>query len=512
MYTGEPINIEDLASEKYDIDHIYPRHFVKDDSLENNLILVKKVENAHKSDNFPIESRIQVRMHPMWKMLVDQDLISREKYNRLTRTQDFSVEEQTGFIARQLVETRQGTKAVAGLFSSIFGSGKTVYVKAGNVSAFRHQFDLLKCREVNDLHHAQDAYLNIVVGNIYDVKFTRNPRRFIEEYRKNPKSNEYHMYKLFENSVVRGDVTAWDTHKDKSIRIVKLVMRKNTPLVTVRMEEVHGQLFDQQIVNAEAIAKGESEKYLSIKTKESRLSNTSKYGGYNKVTGAYFFLVEHTQKKKRVRTLESVPLYLQSVLVTKKQLEEYCLKELGYKDPSVRVSRIKKNSLFKTEGYYQYVTGRSGNQLVVNNAVQLILSYEDVSYIRTISKMLEENNNPQDNIEYFNERNRFLYKTLMSKFVSGIYRYRRPTKFGSQLQEGEEIFNTLPIMDQFYVLKQIISLVQMKARGADLTKIGMKKQSGVSMLTKRLSDYEEAVLVNQSVTGLFESRIDLLRV
>ena len=512
MYTGEPINIEDLASEKYDIDHIYPRHFVKDDSLENNLILVKKVENAHKSDSFPIESRIQNRLQPMWKMLVNQELISREKYNRLTRTQDFTAEEQTGFIARQLVETRQGTKAVAGIFSSIFGNGRTVYVKAGNVSAFRHQFDLLKCREVNDLHHAQDAYLNIIVGNAYDVKFTRNPRRFIEEYRKNPKANEYHMYKLFENSVIRGDITAWDTRNDKSIRIVKSVMRKNTPLVTVRTEEVHGQLFDQQIVNAEAVAKGESDKYLSIKTSENKLADTSKYGGYNKVTGAYFFLVEHTQKKKRVRTLESVPLHRQSVLVSKKQLEQYCIKELGYEYPSVRVSRIKKNSLFKTEGYYQYVTGRSGNQLVVNNAVQLILSYEDVSYVKTISKFLEDGDNPQSDIEYYKERNRFLYQTLMNKFISGIYQYRRPTKFGAQLQEGEELYNSLPIMDQFYVLKQIISLVQMKARGADLTKIGMKKQSGVSMLTKRLSDYEDVVLINQSVTGLFESRIDLLKV
>lgn len=100
----------------------------------------------------------------------------------------------------------------------------------------------------------------------------------------------------------------------------------------------------------------------------------------------------------------------------------------------------------------------------------------------------------------------------MNKFISGIYQYRRPTKFGAQLQEGEELYNSLPIMDQFYVLKQIISLVQMKARGADLTKIGMKKQSGVSMLTKRLSDYEDVVLINQSVTGLFESRIDLLKV
>lgn len=34
MYTGESIRFEDLMNDNlYDIDHIYPRHFVKDDSF-----------------------------------------------------------------------------------------------------------------------------------------------------------------------------------------------------------------------------------------------------------------------------------------------------------------------------------------------------------------------------------------------------------------------------------------------------------------------------------------------
>lgn len=48
-----------------------------------------------------------------------------------------------------------------------------VYVKAGLVSDFRHEFGLYKCRSYNDLHHATDAYLNVVVGNVYNMKFNR---------------------------------------------------------------------------------------------------------------------------------------------------------------------------------------------------------------------------------------------------------------------------------------------------------------------------------------------------
>ena len=43
MYSGKPIDLKNLLNDNlYDIDHIYPRHFVKDDSIENNLVLVEK--------------------------------------------------------------------------------------------------------------------------------------------------------------------------------------------------------------------------------------------------------------------------------------------------------------------------------------------------------------------------------------------------------------------------------------------------------------------------------------
>ena len=47
-----------------------------------------------------------------------------------------------------------------------------VYSKAKNVDDFKQRHGIVKCRETNDLHHARDAYLNIVVGNVYDTKFT----------------------------------------------------------------------------------------------------------------------------------------------------------------------------------------------------------------------------------------------------------------------------------------------------------------------------------------------------
>ena len=91
------------------------------------------------------------------------------------RTEDFSDEELSGFIARQIVETRQSSKAVAELLEHLNEHTEIVYVKAELVSDFRHDNNMLKSRRINDYHHAKDAFLNIVVGNVYNAKFTANP-------------------------------------------------------------------------------------------------------------------------------------------------------------------------------------------------------------------------------------------------------------------------------------------------------------------------------------------------
>lgn len=50
MYTGKPLDINQLSS--YDIDHIIPQAFIKDDSLDNRVLTSLK-DNRGKSDNVP---------------------------------------------------------------------------------------------------------------------------------------------------------------------------------------------------------------------------------------------------------------------------------------------------------------------------------------------------------------------------------------------------------------------------------------------------------------------------
>ena len=166
MYTGESIDLDDLMQKnsKWDKDHIYPTSKIKDDSIDNLVLVDKTVNNTKDNDVLKVE--IQEKMIGKWKELLKRGFISKKKYDRLTRKGDFTNEELAGFINRQIVETRQSSKAVAELLKRINEDTEIVYVKGPLVSDFRKRpLNELKSRRINDYHHGKDAYLNIVVGD-----------------------------------------------------------------------------------------------------------------------------------------------------------------------------------------------------------------------------------------------------------------------------------------------------------------------------------------------------------
>lgn len=172
-YSGTSIDIEELmsGSKNYDVDHIYPQAYVKDDSIINNKVLVLSKLNGAKQDRYPIEADIRSKMHTTWEYWHHIGTLSDEKYKRLIRSTGFSDDEKYGFINRQIVETSQSTKAIAELLKERFPEAEIVYTKARLTSEFRQEYDIYKSRTYNDLHHAVDAYLNIVTGNVYNSRF-----------------------------------------------------------------------------------------------------------------------------------------------------------------------------------------------------------------------------------------------------------------------------------------------------------------------------------------------------
>lgn len=529
MYSGDPIpDLEALMNDNlYDIDHIYPRHFIKDDSIENNLVLVKKQINNRKQDTFPIERSIQENMRPFWKSLADSGFISAEKYKRLTRRDAFTDEEKAAFINRQLVETRQGTKAIADILKEALPDTEIIYVKAGLVSDFRQKFELYKVRALNDTHHAKDAYLNIVVGNTYSTKFTNNPLNFIKAGAKRPQDSQYkyNMDKIFDYNVISHGERAWIADKDESISAVKKVMARNTVLVTHRAKEVHGALSNKATIWGKNIAKPGA--YLPVKSTDLKAQDVTKYGGITAIANSGYTLVEYKVNGKTTRSLEALPVYLgRAEQLTEKTVVDYLSSSLQKtskkKIEDIQVCKlfIPQGSKVKIDGFYYYLGGKTGESIYLNNAVPFYLSPAHEEYLRKLLKAVERNNfNEHDkngNIILTSSKNIQLLFTIFKKLNSKPFSNNRWNIYSSLVKgkedKVEQMFSNLSIDKQAEVINQIIMWINSSRQNVDLSLIGGSAHSGTQVINKSISRIDEFMLISQSITGIYEHSVDLLTI
>lgn len=511
MYSGEPIDLSQLYDATvYDRDHIYPQSKTKDDSLDNLVLVKRDINEAKRNDVLSID--IQKKMAGFWFELKTQKLISEEKYNRLMRKTQLTDEELAGFINRQLVETRQSSKIVLELFKQIYKESKGVYVKSGAVSEFRNEFKkkpcMVKVREMNDYHHAKDAYLNIVVGNVYNEKFTDNPL----EWLKKSKDRNYSLNQMFNFNLSKNGKEIWVRGNEGTIAVVEKYMRRNDIRYTRYAATNKGELFDQQ-------PKGKEENP-SVPRKKGM--EVTKYGGYKSRNSAYFALVESEDKKgQKQRSIEAVPLYLVWKFENEKgSFEQYCIEEYGLKNPRIIIPKIKKNAYMIVGGFPMHLRGTTGKQLTFQGAVQLCLEDESARYLKKVEKYIQRNLARTDKKNLLPlsteesitvEKNVELYDILCRKQKDTIYQYRPASQY-QNLVEGREKFIELCCEEQCIVLNEVLHLLQCKPITANLTLIGGSGLAGTMKVGNIISKNSAVRLIHQSVTGLFEQEIDLLTV
>ncbi|MFC4805601.1 type II CRISPR RNA-guided endonuclease Cas9 [Filifactor villosus] len=508
MYSGESIDLGELlsGSKVYDIDHIFPRSRVKDDSLDNKVLVQAKL-NKDKSDTYPIEPSIQAKNSAFWKLLLDKGLISAKKYQRLTRTSSFSEQELADFINRQIVETRQSSKAVIQLLGQALPDTEVVYSKAGNISDFRKENSLFKVREMNDLHHAKDAYLNIVVGNAYHTKFTKSPIHFI----RSNKPYSLNHKAMFEREIKSGKITAWIPGEHGTVETVRRNLAKNNIQYTRLSYEEKGELFKNN-----PLRKGYGQHPLKS---DPRMQDISKYGGYNKVTGSYYCLVEHTKGKKRIKSLECILLpYAKEIRLHPDKLNQYLIHRENepLTDPKVLIEKIKIGTLFEINGAPVHLTGRSNDNLLFQHALQLVLSPENELYLKKVLKFIDRYKKSANKISITEhdgisqEENLRLYNVFSEKLDHTRYSILFNAQKGV-LKEREELFQSLPLEIQVQTLGQILYFFQCNRVLTDLSTIGKGKTLGTVLFSKNISNWKSGKIIHRSITGLFQQEIDLMK-
>ena len=497
MYCGNKIDLNDLNNtDAVDRDHIYPQSKIKDDSIHNNLALVCRTCNQNKGDKFPLPFEWQNKMGGKWSYLKDKGFITVEKYKRLTRKDEFSEDELSRFINRQLVDTSQSVKGVISVLKKTFKGVDLVYVKGKNVSEFRKKFVLSKCRAVNDFHHAKDAYLNIVVGNVYDTKFTKDSLKFIRS------GEQYNVSKMYDRAVSRGSICAWTP--GETLITVKKYMNRNNILFTRFSTENKGKMFDENPLK---------KKSSLFRSKDGR--DPGKYGGYDNVKGAYFALIEHKNGKEIIRTLETVPIYLSKKNPSEQEMLVYFSEKEGLIDPKIVIEKVKIKSTFNINGFRCHISARTGNQVLFTNGMQLLLPYDLYDYCKIINKYAEDRKDRKDmpvNAYGFTaEMNNKLYEFFLEKSEGTVYK-KALGPFVNNLVNVHETFMSSSIDIQARTLNQILKSFRCNPESTDLHEIGGVKTTGRILLNKRISREGSIKIINQSPSGLFENETDLWKI
>lgn len=545
VYTGKPIDLDSFGN--YDIDHIIPQAKLKDDSLDNR-VLVEKNINIDKKDAYPIPNRIitpEGREHIEFLFHCDEKhrFLSEEKYRRLTRpeTDLLTDEERAGFVNRQLVMTNQAVKAVADVLKEIDPNAKVVYSKASNVSGFRKLFDLTKSRDVNDFHHAHDAYLNIVVGNVYnkvfsssfDVDLLRKVHEYYESMKIDPE-NFFKKDKYIPNTPIRvweaknytkeSHYTEEDPSSTGTIDLIRANLLLNDPMVTKMVSTQSGGLFD------DSIRSSQKNSSLPIKAYEplSSPGYKSKYGGYEKLTIPYYMVVRSDgDKGKHIYSLEGIPAAFQHRLIEKDFAQNYLSEKLELKNPEILLPIVKINTIVQfinnngNASARVTINGKSENYLIASIASPLWLPLEYVRYVKAISILLGTNlpaGQKKPNLDNVpdDDQDILVGKTALSKESNQKFFdylcddvFKRPCfalipgLAGALVHviASRNVFSTLSTKKQIIVLQQIIQVLQNKNSKADFSLLQLKDVALIRF-NKILNPHTR--IIAQSVTGFYE--------
>lgn len=543
MYTGEALDINQLSS--YDIDHIVPQAFIKDDSLDNRVLTSSK-DNRGKSDNVPSLEAVE-KMKAFWQQLLDSKLISERKFNNLTKAErergGLNELDKVGFIKRQLVETRQITKHVAQILDARFNKEvtekdkknrnvKIITLKSNLVSNFRKEFRLYKVREINDYHHAHDAYLNAVVAKAILKKYPKLEPEFVYgDYQKNdlkryisrskdPKDIEkatekYFFYSnllnFFKEEVHYADGTivkrenieyskdtgeiAWN--KEKDFATIKKVL--SYPQVNiVKKREVQTGGFSKESI----LPKGNSDKLIPRKTKDI-LWDTTKYGGFDSPVIAYSILLIADIEKGKAKKLKTVKTLVGITIMEKAAFEENpitFLENKGYHN--VRKENIlclPKYSLFELENGRRRLLA-SAKELQKGNEIVLPVYLTTLLYHSKNVHKLDE----PEHLEYI-QKHRNEFKDLLNLVSEFSQKY---VLADANLEKIQNLYADNEQADIEILANSFINLLTFTALGAPAA----FKFFGKDVDRKRYTTVSEilnATLIHQSITGLYETRIDL---
>lgn len=489
LYSGKKIDLDNIEKRYYEVDHIIPRSYRVDNSLDNKALVLRE-ENQRKSDTLLLRTDIQHKMLGFWKQLRKSHLISEYKFQGLIRDRVSDLEK-LGFINRQLVETRQIAKHVRNLLANNYPNITIRTPKAELSTIYRKMFDLYKIREINDYHHAHDAYLSIFIGEYLDrkmpwlnnyvlkAKLEEKREKEIEQLfgdrRLMNKNNSYGLIRS-----IKFDSDKWDS-KVQNSKPQKYFYYHDC-FITFKPEANSGEFYNQTLQSS-------SSKGTKVEIKSGL--DTSLYGGYTSVNIAYITLVEYNKKIIPVK----IPIYIDSLINSNQiTLEEY-LDQIGKLGKIVRRKLLPYTRVIRHGHPYLFASDTERW-----NAKQLILPRHLHKYLYYSTKgwTYEGMDNDFDAV----------LETLALKLETEYKEVAGQQQIIDAIIKDRQVINALSEKEKQNFVIELLKIFQQKANLPQVKTYKIPNLSSTSLgrMNHIGTNWKGYIIIDQSITGVYESR------
>ena len=498
MYSGESLDIDKLSD--YEIDHIFPRTLTSDDSLDN-LVLVKKKENQRKLDDLVLPLEIRNKMEVFWKKLYDNGLITQTKYYRLMRD-EFRRDQIDKFINRQLVETRQIIKHVANIIENHYEDTKVFTVRANLSHEFREKYGIYKNRNVNDFHHAHDAYIACIIGRYIQIRFPGLEAKYVYgQYMQNVKKTKNNIDKENHGFIINSmkyECIDEDTgeviwNPERILDYIKCFNYRDV-YITKKLDTNNRELFNVTILpNDKNSEKGKTKATIPVNKLR---SNVRKYGGFSGLQSD-IVAIEGKKGKKIDRRLINLPILLRYVSIEDQC--KYIMENNKYSDIKI-IKKIKKNQLIEIDGGLYYLS--SATELV--NAHQLILNNKENEIIFEINNAMIKND-----YSYFENREieiTKLYNLLCDKMKKYYPKYKG---IYEKILTKNIDFNILEIDLKCRVILEVLKILKAGAINGNLKFEPYNMADREGRLSKQSIHLDNTYFYDVSITGIYSKKYKL---
>lgn len=522
IYTGKALNI-DFLSQNCEIDHIIPQSATIDNSIDNR-VLTSKNMNSYKS-NREIQGNFAFTKMPdnfmgcrtigeFWKLLLEKGLMSKKKYNYLLRKSGQKVSPYAieGYTKRQLVETAQVVKFVADYLNNKYKEqARVLTIRANNVTKLRNRFKLYKV-QINDYHHAFDAYMIDVIGLYLYRRYPKLRKYFT--YGEFAKFDPEYMAKLgyidflhdipevqengtleYKKVVNKNGEIVFDT-QDVFSQLKRAYHFKKINVVKETWID-NGQLYNQTLLQSPRYNPANKALIPIKNNKDSYI-----YGGYTSKKVAYMAIIKF-DGQDTFRVVNIPTLCLQRLNQLKKSDSQTYM---NYLKQVIRKSLTQKMQQKNFEIVVDYIPK---NQVVIDGQKLTIMSAKEShkfmepvlsdSTIKTVYEIDHDEEITEDEVmKAYQEISDFV-KQYFDKFEAKTMK-----KKGFSLKEKKQDFSLLSLEDKKQALIKITRALVTNSANIKKPNLGtwLRLNSGVTLS-------RQTQLVIQSMSGLFEKKIKL---